>query len=58
VVVITIGRGNPYGVPHQDILERYQAFGVRVLRTDEAGAVEISADGTSLRIRTAASPGG
>jgi len=56
VVIITTGRGNPYGVPHQDILERYRVAGARVLRTDEAGAVEIMADGTSLHIRTAVSP--
>jgi competence protein ComEC len=53
VVVITTGRGNPYGVPHQDILERYRAAGARVLRTDETGAVEIIAEGSALRLRTA-----
>ena len=55
VVVVTTGRGNLYGLPHQDILERYRTAGARVLRTDEAGAVEITAAGPELRIRTAAS---
>jgi competence protein ComEC len=57
VVVITTGRGNPYGVPHSEVLERYHALGSRVLRTDEAGAVEITVSGGNLQMRTAASPG-
>jgi competence protein ComEC len=57
VVVVTTGRGNPYGLPHPDILERYQAAGARVFRTDEAGAVEITAEGGILHVRTAASSG-
>ncbi|MEW5900365.1 MAG: DNA internalization-related competence protein ComEC/Rec2 [Acidobacteriota bacterium] len=53
VVVITAGRGNLYGVPHPEILERYRAVGARVLRTDVDGAIEIMIDGTGLLIRTA-----
>lgn len=53
VVVITAGRANIYGVPHPEILERYRRLGVRILRTDEDGAVEISAGGYSIAIRTA-----
>jgi competence protein ComEC len=55
VVVICAGRGNIYGVPHPEILGRYIAAGARVLRTDEDGAIEISADGRALLIRTAVS---
>jgi len=53
VVVISAGRGNVYGVPHPDVLERYERLGLRILRTDMEGAVEISADGRNLAIRTA-----
>jgi len=55
-VVICAGRGNLYGVPHPEIVERYRAAGARILRTDDDGAIEISAAGRSLVIRTAASP--
>jgi len=55
VVIICAGRGNIYGVPHPEIVERYRAAGARVLRTDENGAIEISADGRTLVIRTAVS---
>ncbi|OGD38001.1 MAG: DNA internalization-related competence protein ComEC/Rec2 [Candidatus Aminicenantes bacterium RBG_19FT_COMBO_58_17] len=56
VVIISAGRGNIYGVPHPEILERYRAFGTRVLRTGRDGAIEISAAGRALVIRTAISP--
>jgi competence protein ComEC len=42
-----------YGVPHQEILNRYKSIGARILRTDEEGAIEITADGSDIMIRTA-----
>jgi competence protein ComEC len=56
VVIISAGRGNIYGVPHPEILERYRAAGARVLRTGRDGAIEVSAAGRALVIRTAVSP--
>jgi competence protein ComEC len=53
VVVISAGRGNVYGVPHPDVLERYEKLGLRILRTDMEGAVEISVNDGNLAIRTA-----
>ncbi len=41
VTVISCGRGNRYGHPHAEVLERLQAVGSRVLRTDESGCVKI-----------------
>ena len=53
VVVISLSRGNIYGVPHQVVLDRYRAGGARIFRTDEEGAVEITTDGEKIAIRTA-----
>ena len=39
--VISVGRGNSYGHPNPDVLERLRAQGVKVLRTDEVGAVRV-----------------
>jgi len=39
--VISVGRGNSYGHPNVDVLERLRAQGVKVLRTDEVGAVRV-----------------
>jgi competence protein ComEC len=50
--IISAGRGNIYGVPHPEVVERFRKAGARVLTTGEDGAVEITAGGASLKIRT------
>jgi len=55
VIIISAGEGNIYGVPHPEIVERYRASGALVLCTGQDGAVEISAKGRFLIIRTAVS---
>lgn len=52
-VVISVGTGNRYGFPSQEVLERYQQVGAKIYRTDVHGAVEISSDGQKIHIRTA-----
>ncbi len=39
--VISCGVRNRYGHPHEETLERLQALGTKVLRTDEMGAVKL-----------------
>lgn len=41
-VICSVGRGNRYGFPHPEVVERYQASGATVLRTDRDGAVQIT----------------
>jgi competence protein ComEC len=53
VIVISVGRGNRFGFPQQEILDRYKETGARVYRTDLHGAVEIVSDGKRLSVRTA-----
>jgi competence protein ComEC len=50
--VISVGEGNAYGQPAQNILERYAAAGVHLLRTDQDGAVTAVTDGRSLSVRS------
>ena len=50
VVVISSGRGNPYGHPVPYVLERYRAAGSHVFRTDLEGQVEIVTDGQALHL--------
>ena len=52
VVVISCGRGNPYGHPVPFVLDRYRAVGAQVFRTDLDGQIEVNTDGQSLGIQT------
>jgi competence protein ComEC len=48
VVVVSAGRLNSFGFPHAEALERYEAAGAQIMRTDTMGAVIIETDGKSL----------
>lgn len=50
LVVVSAGRGNRYGHPHRAVLERYQAAGVPVWRTDRDGAITLHTDGRTVRV--------
>lgn len=50
VGIISAGENNPYGHPSQELLERLENAGVRILRTDRDGAVHVLTDGTRLEI--------
>jgi competence protein ComEC len=52
IVLISCGRGNPYGHPVQDVLDRYKAAGARILRTDLDGQIEFVTDGQGLDVAT------
>ncbi len=45
LVVVSAGRGNPFGFPHKDALERYEKAGAKVLRTDTGGAITVRTNG-------------
>jgi competence protein ComEC len=48
VAVISVGEANPFGHPSENVVERYEHAGVRLLRTDRDGAVTALTDGQSL----------
>jgi competence protein ComEC len=56
IAVITVGRGNTYGFPQEEVLRRLRASGAVIYRTDRDGAVEITSDGWSYAVRTALHP--
>lgn len=41
IALISCGRDNRYGHPHEETLERLEKSGTKVFRTDESGAIEI-----------------
>ena len=54
LAVVSAGRRNLFGHPHPDVITRYEAAGVAVLRTGEDGAVALCTDGERVAVSTAA----
>jgi competence protein ComEC len=48
IVILSVGEYNPSRHPHPRVLERLQAHGSAILRTDEAGTIHLTTDGTRL----------
>ena len=40
-VVVSAGAGNRFGLPHAEALERFEATGATLLRTDQHGAITL-----------------
>ncbi len=45
VAVISVGKNNRYGHPHEEVLKLLRETGTKVLRTDKNGEVEVITDG-------------
>ena len=45
IAVISAGKNNRFGHPHTETLDLLNSYGVKILRTDQMGAVEILSDG-------------
>lgn len=52
VAVASLGRRNPFGYPHPEVVGRYREAGAVFLRTDLDGEVSVATDGERLWIRT------
>jgi beta-lactamase superfamily II metal-dependent hydrolase len=52
VAIISLGRDNEYGHPHRETLERLNAAGPLVLRTDLDGTVLVTSDGATYSVVT------
>jgi len=51
IAIISAGENNPYGHPSPELLTRLQSAGVKILRTDQNGAVQVLTDGRALATR-------
>lgn len=49
--VISVGKNNDYGHPHDKVLNRLYNLGIKVFRTDESGDIKIYTDGTEISVR-------
>ena len=50
IAVISVGK-NSWGFPRPEILDMLNNYGVKILRTDQVGDVEVVTDGTKYWIR-------
>jgi competence protein ComEC len=51
VAVISVGADNRFGHPDPEVLDRYAAHSISVLRTDEVGSIEFITDGQRLWVQ-------
>jgi competence protein ComEC len=52
VAVVSAGKGNPYGHPAPETIDRLHAIARDTYRTDTDGTVEVAFDGPTMRVRT------
>jgi competence protein ComEC len=53
IAIASAGRGNQFGHPHPEVIER---LGARLLRTDLEGGIELISNGKTIRLRSARHP--
>ena len=53
--VISCGKGNSYGHPHSETLNKFREAGIDVYRTDEEGTIIATTDGSRIRWNVPAS---
>jgi competence protein ComEC len=51
LAVVSAGRGNRFGHPHAEVMQRLTAAARHVLRIDQVGGVHVLSDGETLRVR-------
>lgn len=49
LAVISVGRSNPWGHPHPEVLQALTLAGARTLRTDRHGMISLETDGNWIR---------
>ncbi len=48
--VISLGRGNRYGHPHAEVIDRLTRHGIGIWRTDQLGTITVTTDGLTFRV--------
>lgn len=54
LALISVGAGNMYGHPSEDVLLALQRSGTEILRTDEVGTISVRTDGRKIEVATRA----
>lgn len=51
LTVISLGKDNRYGHPHQEVLDRYSERNIPIMRTDEGGDIVLETFGNGFTIK-------
>ncbi|MDD2587141.1 MAG: ComEC/Rec2 family competence protein, partial [Syntrophomonadaceae bacterium] len=54
--VISSGKNNPFGHPHQSVLDMLEQNQIKILRTDLQGAITVETDGKGLKVNSFSNP--
>jgi competence protein ComEC len=52
VAIISVGRHNPFGHPHEETLMTYESRGVSIFRTDRDGSITVNLQRHDISVRT------
>jgi competence protein ComEC len=52
IALISCGRGNPFGHPAPEVVERLDSAGARIYRTDRDGEITLDTDGQHVFVKT------
>jgi competence protein ComEC len=52
LALISAGRGNSFGLPARETIERLKRRGIKTWRTDQDGTIELTSDGVSWSVAT------
>ena len=50
IAVISVGKNNSYGHPHQEVIKLLREKAIKTFRTDEEGDVEVVTDGKNMKV--------
>ena len=50
IAIISVGKGNSYGHPHEETLAILENLGIKIHRTDESGTIIVTSDGKNITI--------
>ena len=50
LAIISVGKGNTYNLPKQNIIERLESIEAKIYRTDESGTIYLKSDGNTNTI--------
>jgi competence protein ComEC len=52
LAIISVGKNSPFGHPHEEVVERWNNSGAKLMTTGEKGTISILSDGKIISIKT------